>query len=179
MRGTLSLSSLSGRKAIVLLLAATILVSWLGAPAFADGKWDFLKRRKAVEKRARSQLGAPYVYGGSSPGGFDCSGFTMWVFQGYASLPHSSAAQFALAGHGGFRRLWDRRKLRVGDLVFFDTTSARVGHAGIYVGKGQFISATSSSGVRVDSVWDPYYWGPRWVAATRVPALRAKPSQAV
>lgn len=58
------------------------------------------------------------------------------------------------------------------DLVFFHTVGAGVGHAGIYIGKGKFISATTSSGVHIDSIYDPYYWGPRWVGAVRVPATR-------
>ena len=71
----------------------------------------------------------------------------------------------------GHKRIWRRARLEPGDLVFHKTTSARVGHAGIYIGKGKFISATSSEGVRVRSLYDSY-WGPRWVGATRVPAIQ-------
>jgi cell wall-associated NlpC family hydrolase len=179
MSGTRTTLWCAGVRAIgTLVLAALMVTAWLSAPAAAKGPAKYLQRRKQVERRARSQVGAPYAYGGASPSGYDCSGFTLWVFRGHgASLPHSAAAQFALAGRGRHKRLWKRRKLRTGDLVFFDTTGARIGHSGIYLGKGKFISATSSSGVRVDSVWDRYYWGPRWVAGTRVPALR-KPPQA-
>jgi cell wall-associated NlpC family hydrolase len=59
--------------------------------------------------------------------------------------------------------------------VFHKTTSARVGHAGIYVGGGKFVSSTSSGGVQVRSLYDSY-WGPRWVAGTRVPATRRDPA---
>ncbi len=129
---------------------------------------DHDKQRAHIEERARSQIGAPYSYGGTSPSGFDCSGFTRWVYQGHgADLPHSSQAQFDLAGERGYTRVWSRKDLLVGDLVFHDTGSGRVGHAGIYVGNGKFISATSSEGVQVRSLFDSY-WGPRWVGATRV-----------
>jgi cell wall-associated NlpC family hydrolase len=60
-----------------------------------------------------------------------------------------------------------RKNLETGDLVFFKTTSRRVGHVGIYVGRSRFISSTSSGGVRVDSVYDRYYWGKRWVGGVR------------
>ena len=130
---------------------------------------DEIRRKRAeIEERARSQIGAPYSYGGESPSGFDCSGFTRWVYNGHgANLPHSSQAQFDLAGERGYKRVWSRSDLETGDLVFHDTSSGRVGHAGIYVGNGKFISATSSEGVQVRSLYDSY-WGPRWVGATRI-----------
>lgn len=128
--------------------------------------------RHVVTRRARSQMGAPYRAGGSSPSGFDCSGFTHWIFEGHgANLPHSAAAQFDLGRRPGYKRVWDRRRLKVGDLVFFNTNGYSVSHAGMYVGHGRFISSTSSHGVRVDSIYDPYYWGRRYVGATRLPVF--------
>jgi cell wall-associated NlpC family hydrolase len=143
---------------------------WMSGPAQAHSPEEWKAARKHIKKKARSQLGAPYVYGGSSPSGFDCSGFTRWVFlhQG-RSLPHSSASQFQLGRSSGYKRIMKRSNLEIGDLVFHKTTSAHVGHVGIYVGHGRFISATSSGGVRTQSLYDPYYWGSRWVGATRAP----------
>jgi cell wall-associated NlpC family hydrolase len=150
-----------------------VAISFVGAliqPAVAHTLSDPHRERHHIKRRARRELGTRYRYGGTSPRGFDCSGFTMWVFDGHgASLPHRASRQFDLARQRGFKRIWKRAKLEKGDLVFFKTTSARVGHAGIYIGRGKFISATSH-GVRVQSVWDRYYWGRRFVAATRVPA---------
>ena len=153
-------------------LVTSVLVSWFATASahVPDPTW---KLQKHIKKRVKRQIGEPYAYGGSSPGGFDCSGLTGWVFRRHgADLPHSAASQYTLAGERGAKRVWKRRNLKKGDLVFFDTTSSRIGHAGIYIGKGKFVSATSSRGVRKESVWDPYYWGPRYVAATRLGVLR-------
>lgn len=154
---------------LVTAVAASSLI--LAAPASAHHLDDARKHRAHIETRATNQVGARYSSGGSSPGGFDCSGLTRWTFQEHgANLPHSSIDQFYMAKREGHKRIWKRGKLKVGDLVFHKTTSARVGHVGIYVGNGKFVSATSSRGVRVRSLYDPYYWGPRWVGATRLPA---------
>ena len=120
-----------------------------------------------IERIARSQIGAPYSYGGMTPAGFDCSGFTSWVYSHIGvTLPHSSSAQYALAGTKGFIRIDSQEDLRVGDLVFHSTGGSGIGHVGIYVGKGSFISATSSEGIQVRSLSDSY-WGPLWVGAVR------------
>ena len=163
---------------ICLRAAASVTGLLLAFPAMsvpvagAHTQHDYRTARKHIEERARSQTGAPYRYGGTSPRGFDCSGFTRWVYSGHgASLPHSSDEQFAMARRPGYKRIWKRSKLEVGDLVFHDTSSGRVGHAGIYVGNGRFISSTTSDGVRVRSLSDGY-WGPRWVGATRTPATQ-------
>ena len=83
-------------------------------------------------------LGTPYVYGGSSPGGFDCSGLIMYVYaQIGVSLPHNAAAQY------GYGTPVSRDQLQPGDLVFFNG----LGHAGIYVGGGSFIHAPHTGDV--------------------------------
>lgn len=157
---------------------AAALIAWSGVAlgarsAQAHTEPGYEAERAHVVSRARSEQGAPYRYGGSTPHGFDCSGFTRWVFASHgANLPHSSMAQFNLGKRNGFRRIHKRANLEPGDLVFHKTTSARVGHTGIYIGEGRFMSSTSSGGVQVRSIYDPYYWGPRWVAGTRVPATR-------
>ncbi len=87
---------------------------------------------------AMRYLGTPYVWGGASPSGFDCSGFVMYVFsQIGVSLPHSSYAQY---GYGSAVSLGN---LQPGDLVFFDG----LGHVGIYIGGGSFIHAPHTGDV--------------------------------
>ncbi len=165
------------RSPLHLFSAAVAVVAMVGTssiPADAHAPGGTSRERRHIKRRARSQIGTDYRYGGSSPSsGFDCSGFTRWTYADHgARIPHSSMEQFRLAGENGNRRVWRRGRLEVGDLVFHKTTSARVGHAGIYVGRGKFISSTSSGGVRRRSIWDPYYWGPRWAGATRLRVTR-------
>jgi cell wall-associated NlpC family hydrolase len=150
---------------------SSLMMLTVTGPAYAHHLDNAHKQRKHIEERARRQVGTRYASGGTSPRGFDCSGLTRWTFLDHgANLPHSSTDQFYMAGRKGHKRIWKRSRLKVGDLVFHKTTSARVGHVGIYIGGGRFISSTSSEGVRVRSLYDPYYWGPRWVGATRLPA---------
>jgi peptidoglycan DL-endopeptidase CwlO len=106
---------------------------------------------------AMRYLGTPYVYGGSSPSGFDCSGFVMYVFgQMGVSLPHNAAAQY------GFGTPVSRADLQPGDLVFFNG----LGHVGIYIGGGQFIhSPHTGDVVKISSMSG-------WYASTYVGARR-------
>ncbi len=107
--------------------------------------------------------GIRYSRGGTSRGGFDCSGFTRYIFAKYGvSLPHSSAAQSRLGVPVS------RDELRPGDLVFFHTYRAGVSHVGIYIGDNRFIhAATHGRGVTVDSLNSSYY-APRYRGARRV-----------
>lgn len=112
---------------------------------------------------AYQYLGIPYVFGGNTPAeGFDCSGFTKYVFSHNGiNLPRLADEQYEVG-----QRV-RRSELMPGDLVFFTTYEPGVSHTGIYVGNNNFISATSSGGIRVDSL-DSGYWSPRYVGATRV-----------
>jgi cell wall-associated NlpC family hydrolase len=158
-------------KFLVAMVVATFAISVFVTPAGAHEHNNAFKQRKHLTERGKSAVGSPYSYGGTSRRGFDCSGFTRWTYQGHGqALPHSSSQQFDLRKRNGYKRVWKRKALKPGDLVFHKTTSARVGHAGIYVGRGKFVSATSSEGVRVRSLYDPYYWGKRWVAGVRTPS---------
>lgn len=108
---------------------------------------------------ALQYLGVPYVWGGASPAtGFDCSGFTMFVYaQLGVSLPHNAAAQY------GYGAPVPRDQLQPGDLVFFDG----LGHVGLYIGNGQFVHAPHTGDVvKISSLSDS------WYAATYVGARR-------
>lgn len=115
----------------------------------------------AIVNTAKQYLGTRYSYGGSSPSGFDCSGFTMYVYSqhGY-SLPHSATSQWQ-SGIG--TKVWSIGALQPGDLVFFNDPSRNAGkacsHAGIYIGGGQFIHSSSSrsNGVIISDLTSGYY----------------------
>ena len=159
-------------KFAVTTIIAALVASLAVAPAQAHERSNVFKQRRHIKSRAKSAAGSPYSSGGTSRRGFDCSGYTMWTYEGHGQrLPHSSSEQFNLAKRSGYKRIWKRKNLKKGDLVFHKTTSARVGHAGIYVGHGSFISSTSSDGVRVRSLYDRYYWGRRWVGGVRTPSM--------
>ena len=107
---------------------------------------------------ALQYLGTPYVWGASGPGAFDCSGFTSYVYaQVGIYLPHNAAAQYSYGTPVG------RDQLEPGDLVFFDG----LGHAGIYIGGGQFVHAPHTGDVvKISSMFES------WYAATFVGARR-------
>ena len=110
---------------------------------------------------AMQYLGTRYVYGGSSPSGFDCSGFTMYVYgQAGYSLPHSATSQWQ-SGLG--TKVWSISALQPGDLVFFNDPSRNAGkacsHVGIYIGDGKHIHSSSSrsGGVIISDLTSGYY----------------------
>lgn len=105
---------------------------------------------------AKSLIGTKYVYGGQSNQGFDCSGFTMYVFAKFGiALPHQADLQMKRG-----EEVLDRSDLIPGDLVFFKTEgSAKVNHVGIFLGDGRFIHASSGYGsVRISPLDSGYYY---------------------
>lgn len=107
-------------------------------------------------------IGVPYVWGGTTPNGFDCSGFTKYVFAQLGVTLNRTAAQQLKNGY----KVTD---LQTGDLVFFENTyatSAAASHVGIYIGNNQFIHA-AGGGVKVTSL-DHEYYAPRYIGARRV-----------
>ena len=125
---------------------------------------------------AKKFLGVPYVYGGASSSGFDCSGFTMYVFDHFGiSMGHGAQMQSKLgkaveANKNSKTSLLEN--LEVGDLVFFldYETMDEIGHCGIYIGDGNFIHASSGSGycVKINSLLPGEYYNTRYCSARRV-----------
>lgn len=99
-------------------------------------------KRQSVLNYAAQFLGVPYVYGGSTPSGFDCSGFTSYVFKNtVGSIPRVAQAQYDATSRVS------RDDLLPGDLVFFGSSTSSISHVGIYVGSNQFIHAPSTGDV--------------------------------
>lgn len=115
-----------------------------------------------VVNTAKKYIGTPYVWGGTTPKGFDCSGFTQYVFkQQGRQLPRMADQQF-LTGKAVMKN-----NLQAGDLVFFTTYEKGASHEGIYLGEGKFIHVSSSHGVMISRL-EEAYWQPRYLGARRV-----------
>lgn len=107
-------------------------------------------------------LGVPYVFGGTSTGGFDCSGYVQHVFAMVGlHIPRTADAQYYAGSHVG------KAQMAPGDLVFFQTYEPGPSHVGIYLGNGRFAHASSSHGVMVSNLSDSY-WSARYIGAKRL-----------
>ncbi len=116
----------------------------------------------AIISTAKNYIGVPYVWGGTTPNGFDCSGYTKYVFAKHGiSLPRTAAEQYNVGSYVS------KANLKAGDLVFFTTYKAGPSHLGIYIGNGSFIHASSSKGVIISSLSNSYF-AERYIGAKRV-----------
>jgi cell wall-associated NlpC family hydrolase len=118
-------------------------------------------KTKQIIDTAKSFIGVPYKFGGTTPKGFDCSGFVQYVFdKRKITLPRSADTQYKV-GKG-----ITQKNLQQGDLVFFSTYEKGASHCGIYLGQDKFIHA-SSHGVMISRL-DESYWKTRYLGARRV-----------
>jgi hypothetical protein len=135
-----------------------IVASVVALTSFATGASAASQLETTVDKL----IGIKYRYGGMTTKGFDCSGFTTYVFnQVGVKLLRSSREQATMG------KKVERNDLRPGDLVFFNTFGKRISHAGIYLGDGKFVHSSSKRGVRISSMSDRYYVK-RYITARRV-----------
>jgi cell wall-associated NlpC family hydrolase len=148
--------------ALVLLVAVTACAKQVlspDLPVTTGAPTESPSSRNATAARlATRYLGAPYVWAGAGPSGFDCSGLVMYAFgQVGVAIPHSAAQQFRLGTPV------DRDGLRPGDVVFFN----QLRHNGIYLGDGRFVHSTRPGGVKIARLDDGWF-RTRWVGARRL-----------
>jgi NlpC/P60 family/S-layer homology domain len=153
--------------ALALLLGGSVfVVSARAEQAEASVNYD------QIVPAAKQYIGVPYQWGGTTAKGFDCSGFIRHVYQSIGiDMPRTTADMYRMG-----KRV-DKSDLRVGDLVFFNTSGKGASHAGIYIGNNQFIHSSSSKGVTISSLNDPYYWSKKYIGAKRVLAYRLAPGR--
>lgn len=111
---------------------------------------------------AKSQMGVRYVWGGTTPSGFDCSGFVNYAFRnaGYTKLPRTAGEMFNVGTKV--------TAYQPGDLLFYATSGGKkVTHVAIYIGNGQMIHAATSKGVSIASI-NNSYWKPKFLGAKRL-----------
>lgn len=149
------------RKYLVILMITFSMLIGLFVPFnTADASYSPNK----VISVSKKYIGVKYKYGGMSPKGFDCSGFVGYTVKKATGkkLPRSAAGIYKSSG-----KKVSKKKLKKGDIVFFATTKKSASHTGIYIGNKKFIHASSSKGVRIDSL-NGYYWKDKFLGAKRL-----------
>lgn len=142
-------------KKYVLSCLAVVLLYAFGAGSVSASSIDLKKSIDEV-------VGTPYEWGGTTPKGFDCSGFILYIFNQYdTKLPRTSKSMSQIGDKVA------KDDLLPGDLVFFNTFGEGVSHAGIYIGDGDFAHASSSKGVSINNLSEKYY-AKRYITARRV-----------
>jgi len=124
------------KKLYLLLLMSTFFITSCGATTYNQ------KLSKNIIKVAKKYKGKRYIWGGTTPKGFDCSGYAQYICKKNGlKIPRNSRIQ------AKFGKYIKRKDLKVGDLVFFDTSKRKKGyvnHVGIYIGNDKFIHASSA-----------------------------------
>lgn len=146
------------RKFIGCFLIFTLILTLLPQKGYTQ-----TSKNEEIISLAQKQLGVPYRFGGSTPAGFDCSGFLYYIFKEVGIvLPRTSSDQYNVGDK------IKKSDLQIGDLVFFETYKPGPSHSGIYVGDRKFIHASSNVGITISSVDDPHYWSSRYLGARRI-----------
>lgn len=145
------------KKLLLPIFASFMIVSGIGTTTTADAATP-----TQLTQAAYKYIGVPYVYGGTTAKGFDCSGYTQHVFKQLGiTLKRTAADQYKQGTYVS------KSNLKVGDLVFFNTTGRTASHVGIYIGNNKFAHAGSSTGVTVASL-STSYWAKRYDGARRI-----------
>lgn len=149
----------------LVLIGTACSTTYMGSSHTASSRAPYTDTMNDLAMYAMGLVDTPYKYGGNSPDdGLDCSGFVVHVFGKVTNkrLPRTSA-QISRVG-----LKVDKRDLRPGDLVFFNTLNAPNSHVGIYVGEGRFVHAPGSGKAIALAVMDQKYWRTRYEGARRI-----------
>lgn len=150
------------RKWLVAMSTAFV-ISFIGTANIQAEEETSQKVEDVLISNAKTHLGSPYLFGGTSHEGFDCSGFSQVVFeQTGIEIPRTTGEQYKIGAEV------KKKDLQKGDIVFFETVNKGPSHLGIYIGDNKFIHSSSSKGVAISNLDDPYYWGSRYLGARRV-----------
>ncbi|MEH7885046.1 LysM peptidoglycan-binding domain-containing protein [Bacillus sp. JJ1609] len=137
--------------------SAPVATNVANASATVTATYSTVSKVNALITEAKKHIGVPYICAGSTPSGFDCSGYLNYVY-----------AKVGITVPRTVETIWNATKpvssLRAGDLVFFETYKTGPSHAGIYIGNNKFIHAGTSRGVEISDM-DNTYWKPRYLGA--------------
>ncbi|AJA46518.1 protein P54 [Clostridium pasteurianum DSM 525 = ATCC 6013] len=139
----------------VIIFALSLIFIFIMVSTFISSNKE-LKNGEAVVNYAEKFKAVKYVWGGESPSGFDCSGFTKYVYAHFGvNLPHNAAQQYK------YGKKISKNSLKPGDLVFFGKKSNSIYHVGIYIGNGNFINAPKAGeNVKITALcYMPDYYG--------------------
>ncbi|WP_050614004.1 C40 family peptidase [Bacillus testis] len=133
-------------------------------PSYADAAaYQSSSAKEKVIEVGKNYIGTAYRFGGSTPKGFDCSGFIGYTYSRATGkkLPRTTTQLFS-QGTGV-----NKSQLQKGDMVFFSTYKKGPSHVGIYIGNNNFLHASTSRGVTIDSLSNKY-WNPKYIGARRI-----------
>jgi cell wall-associated NlpC family hydrolase len=134
----------------------------LGLALFCSVQVGSVFAETPLSQAVNDGVGAPYKYAGTTKNGFDCSGYTAFVFAKLdIKLPHQSKGQAEVG------TTVEKDDLRPGDLVFFKTDGVGISHVGVYVGGGKFYHSATNIGVTVNKLNENYY-SKYYVTAKRI-----------
>ena len=154
-----TIMSNNGLKATTIKIGQTLEVG--GTKAATAKQPQTIQSYTNVVSVAKQYLGANYRYGGSTPAGFDCSGFVTYVFNKSGKYTNRTTAA------GFYNKAAKVSNPKAGDLVFFSNTSKKsISHVGIYIGNGKMINASGSS-VNISSIHSGY-WKSKFIAYGRI-----------
>lgn len=157
----------SCKKAVLSFIAFLLFFSM---SPFMSAKTEAATIGESIVAYGKKFMGVPYVFGGTTPSGFDCSGFVQYIYKNAAgiSLPRTTDQQYNVG------TTVDKSDLQPGDLVFYANTYKKgISHVGVYAGDNMVLNATSSNGIALVSM-DNSYWGPKYAGSKRVQATEEK-----